>query len=87
MHKPDKRSVDIVDRSHVLTRRSALNDRLTAQVEAGRVTAISRALRTVGKKSLSFGRFIKVVSDLDAVLGCAARGHILNQDKDSLTKL
>ena len=53
MHNSDKCSVDIVDRNHVLTRRSVLNDRSTAQVEAGRVRAISRALRTAGKSHCS----------------------------------
>ena len=56
MHKPD-----IVDRSRVLTNRSVLNDCSTAQVEAGRVRAISRALGTVGKKSLFLRKSIKLV--------------------------
>ena len=87
MHKTDKRSVDIVDRNHVFTRLNTLNDHSAAKVDAGRVRAISSALQTAGKKSLSFRRSIKLVSDLDAVLGYAARAHISNQDNDSSAKL
>jgi len=43
MHKPDKRSSDIVDGSQVFTLRKVLNDLSAVQVVTGRVRAIQIA--------------------------------------------
>ena len=51
MHKPDKRSSDIVDGSQVFTLRKVLNDLSAVQVVTGRVRAIQIAWRTAGNKS------------------------------------